>query len=344
MFQGKDLPSTTLLDLFDALGEAVFSASEAGHLTAINAIGASLMGYADPKEALADSFGQMFLSRLPEWPSFVNDALHEAGPTRRRVRTLNRRDEPLLLEIALSVHTDAAGRTVAGIFRDISGSEELARDLVGRNSELEALRQLAVDALRYDELEPLLTSMLEVCSKAVGASGGAIYIYDIASKRLVMGACAGLSKEHAQDLKSLKLGQGITGKVAITRAPILVDDFSSDMTSEFPWMQAVNIRNFASFPLLVKNRLLGIINFFTVGTVLLTGRDFSLLSVLAAQVSLSLDHMVRVEELRDRNAELEKFNRLAVDRELRMVELKKRVRELETTASIDAAQKKIRTV
>ena len=344
MFQGKDLPSSTLLALFDALGEAVFSASESGQLTAVNAIGASLIGYADPKEVLTDSFGQLFLSRLPEWSSFVNDALHESGPTRRRVRTLNRHGEPLLLEIALSVHTGAAGRTVAGIFRDISGSEELARDLVGRNSELEALRQLAVDALRYDELEPLLVSMLEVCSKAVGASGGAIYLYDIASKRLVLGASSGVNKDIVLELKTLKLGEGITGKVAVTRAPILVDDFSNDATLEYPLLRSANIRNFASFPLLVKNRLLGIIDFFTVGTALLTGRDFSLLSVLAAQVSLSLDHMVRVEELRDRNAELEKFNRLAVDRELRMVELKKRVRELETTASIDAAQKKIRSV
>jgi GAF domain-containing protein len=341
MFQGKALPSATLLELFDALGEAVFSATEAGQLTAINAIGAGLLGFSSPDDALMDSAGRFFLAQLPEWSRLVHEVQHTPGPSRCRVKTQSRHGDPLLLELALTLNPDPGNRTLAGIFRDVSGSEEMAHDLVGRNAELEALRQLAVDAMRYDEKEPLLKSMLEVCSKAVGASGGAIYLYDVASKRLLLGATVGMRTDLIQSMKSLKLGQGFTGKVAVTRAPILVDDFSADPNMEFPALRALNVRNFASFPLMVKSRLLGIIDFFTMGSMLLTGRDFSLLSVLAAQVSLSLDHMIRMEELRDRNAELEKFNRLAVDRELRMVELKKRLRELETTASIDAAQKKI---
>jgi chromosome segregation ATPase len=35
------------------------------------------------------------------------------------------------------------------------------------------------------------------------------------------------------------------------------------------------------------------------------------------------------EEIQKRNEELEKFNAIAVDRELRMIELKKKIKELE---------------
>lgn len=318
-----------LTALFDALGDGVFVAGEGGRILSINLAGARALGFDSPEEITSATGGAKLSALFPALGSGINEVLALGQVRVDRIVEESENRQPFIFELVLSP-LPAAEPRVAGIFRDVTAQVKNVRDATARNRELEALRRLAVDAMRMDEQEPLLKSMLEVCIEAVGASGGCIFVYDAATKKLKRSVWQGGPEEITEKRYTVSLGQGLSGKVAVTRTPVHMGDVAAAGPTEKDLPPAPGLRSYASLPLLVKKRLLGVIDFTSVGDRYLGPREFLLLQGLAAQVSLSLDHLVRMEELVDRNAELEKFNRLAVDRELRMIELKKRIRELET--------------
>ena len=83
-------------------------------------------------------------------------------------------------------------------------------------------------------------------------------------------------------------------------------------------------------PLLIEEELIGMM---IIGDKLsgeaYTVQDIELLTTLSPQTSLALNNAISFNEIEKRKAELEKFYKIAVGRELRMVELKKKIKELE---------------
>jgi len=83
-------------------------------------------------------------------------------------------------------------------------------------------------------------------------------------------------------------------------------------------------------PLLVKEELIGII---ILGNKLsgeaYTVQDLDLLTALSVQASIAFNNALSYQEIQKRKEELEKFYKLTVGRELKMIELKKKIKELE---------------
>jgi len=83
-------------------------------------------------------------------------------------------------------------------------------------------------------------------------------------------------------------------------------------------------------PLLVKEELIGIV---ILGNKLsgeaYTVQDLNLLTALSIQASIAFNNALSYQEIQKRKEELEKFYKLTVGRELKMIELKKKIKELE---------------
>lgn len=312
----------SILHLIESLGEGYFVADAEGSIVEANDSSARILGYASVAALLA---APGVLRPLIDW-----DAVRTGGAAVKTRATLVMHDRQRTIEIVAVKFADG----FAGLFRDLAERESLPNEILERNRELEAVRRLATDALLAENRAHLQRHLLQLCIDAVGAQGGTLYLYEQAKKRLRIAVQVGMDPVFAQAVDTIRLGEGFTGKVAVTRIPTLVDQLSTDPRTEFAAIRDLNLANFASYPLVARDRLLGVLNLFTLGESRFTANDVGLLAALAAQASLALDHVTRMEELVERNNELERFNRLAVDRELRMIELKKKIRELETQARL----------
>jgi GAF domain-containing protein len=96
------------------------------------------------------------------------------------------------------------------------------------------------------------------------------------------------------------------------------------------------IRSVIQVPLVSKGERIGVLSLESCKTDVYSQRDLDLVQAIADQISNSLENVRLYEELKQANLELEKrlteleeFHTLAVGRELKMVELKRRIREIE---------------
>jgi signal transduction histidine kinase len=96
-----------------------------------------------------------------------------------------------------------------------------------------------------------------------GTNGGAIYQYDEATKAFHLRATHGMETELIEALRAmpLRLGEGVLGKAAITRAPVQVPDIldqreASDSRAR-PILARFGYRSLLAVPLLFEERIVG---------------------------------------------------------------------------------------
>ena len=127
------------------------------------------------------------------------------------------------------------------------------RDIDEETAALQASLDDLEDALAGDTI---MRRLVELCTSAVGASGGSIMLFDETSRELYIAYAAGLSEGTIHGTR-LKLGEGIAGRVAHTREAELVEGRHGpeDRHRDRP-----AIATAISTPLVAGDELLGVLN------------------------------------------------------------------------------------
>lgn len=129
------------------------------------------------------------------------------------------------------------------------GLEELERESASIQASLAGLE----DALAGDTI---LRRLLDLATRAAGASGGSIMLFDETSSELYIAYAAGLSEGTLHGTR-VKLGEGISGRVARTRQAELVKGTlgGPDRHRDRP-----DIASAICTPLVAEGKLLGVLN------------------------------------------------------------------------------------
>ena len=168
--------------------------------------------------------------------------------------------------------------------------KEKNRQLKARISDLNALHRAAVVMASTIDLEQLLGTMIGLATKVIGARVGSIMLLDDTGKQLRISNAIGIDPEVIRNTR-LPLGESIAGYVAKHGEPLIVKDVEDDRRFRRTNRQRYETKSLISAPLLVKERLLGVIN---LNNKKRGGkfdeRDLKLLVTFANQAAIAIDN------------------------------------------------------
>ncbi|MBI4737477.1 MAG: GAF domain-containing protein [candidate division NC10 bacterium] len=169
-------------------------------------------------------------------------------------------------------------------------------------TELSTLREIGQAIAARLELSAVLEAVVAGAIRLLGSQHAQILLWDEATQRLRYGAAVGPEAALVR-VQDFELGRGITGMVAQTRQPMILDDYrvSPYALPEFPDVVAT-----VTVPILFEDRLLGVLHSHTTEPGRrFTPDDLRLLQMLATQAAITIENARLYDAIRQHAAQLE---------------------------------------
>jgi anti-sigma regulatory factor (Ser/Thr protein kinase) len=161
---------------------------------------------------------------------------------------------------------------------------------------LESLQRITDATLASLSVEQLLRELLLRISEILGTDTAAILLLDDTGTLLHARAAKGIEEEVEQGVK-IPVGRGFAGRIAATRCPLFIEDVDhADILN--PILREKGIRSLLGVPLLVEQRVLGVLH---VGSLVhrdFTAEDTDLLQLAADRAAIAIEHATLYEQRR----------------------------------------------
>jgi len=127
----------------------------------------------------------------------------------------------------------------------------------------------------FSTIHKMLEYALNLVLDAVRAEAGGVYLLDEDREALELTVHRGLPAARVREIEHLELGQGLTGRVALTGKPIVIRNVKG-------------ILSFASVPLRSNFRTYGTLNIQTRANQAFSKRNLQLVTSMACQIGLAV--------------------------------------------------------
>jgi len=139
-------------------------------------------------------------------------------------------------------------------------------------------------------LEDILKLIVSLTANVIKAKICALWLLDKDTGELRIRATQAMSKEYLKD-RSIKLGEGIVGRVAKDKKPVVIPNVQKDESYKKKELaQKEKLVSMLSVPMLVKDEVIGVINVYTVDPYEFTKTDIDLLSAVANQAAVAIEN------------------------------------------------------
>lgn len=146
------------------------------------------------------------------------------------------------------------------------------------------------------DLKEALTAILSLAIDVIGAKLGSVMILDRQKGELYIAASCGLEENVVQNTR-MKLGSSISGFVAQTARPLIVEDIEKDNRFSRINREKYESKSLISAPLMYKDYLFGVINLNNKQNGRpFTADDLQLLSALAIPAAVAIDRANLIAE------------------------------------------------
>ena len=172
-------------------------------------------------------------------------------------------------------------------------------------SYIDALSKIS-EAITSDlYLEDVLKLIVTLTANVMKAKICALWLLDKNAQELKIRATQSMSKEYLRG-RSLKVGEGIVGLVAKEKKPVIIPDVVKDTKyKEKKLAEKEGLVSMLSVPMMVKNRVIGVINCYTTTFYKFTKGDITLLSTVANQAAVAIENTELIVKTKIIQEELE---------------------------------------
>ncbi len=155
------------------------------------------------------------------------------------------------------------------------------------NLQLRILQTITDTALSHLSLNDLFREILSRMNEILTVDTIAILLLTEDGKYLVVRAAKGLEEEVQQDVR-IPIGQGFAGRIAVERRPLVVPDISQiEVVSQ---ILRENVHSLLGVPLLVDDKVIGVLHIGTKQPRLFTEHDVELLQRVADRIARAIDY------------------------------------------------------
>jgi signal transduction histidine kinase/ActR/RegA family two-component response regulator len=132
-------------------------------------------------------------------------------------------------------------------------------DMVRLNQELSVLNAISQTVNQSIDLDEILNKSLDKMMEMIDVKSAGIYLLDEKNNDLVYVAHRGFSKIFLKGMKRLKIGEGVTGKVALSGESIFIEDYPSHPEA-LPLAIEEGLKSLTVIPLKSRGRVYGTLN------------------------------------------------------------------------------------
>jgi two-component system, response regulator PdtaR len=139
-------------------------------------------------------------------------------------------------------------------------------------------------------LEDVLKLIVTVTANVMRAKICALWLLDKDTSELKIRATQAMGQEYLKE-RSIKVGEGIVGLVAKDKKPIAIENVQADARyKEKELARKENLVSMLSVAMMVKKRVIGVINCYTNSEYKFTKSDIDLLSTVANQAAVAIEN------------------------------------------------------
>lgn len=173
--------------------------------------------------------------------------------------------------------------------------------------EVAVLQEATEMILSSMDLDTVLHQILLIVRNYFGTANSSVFLVDPTTQELYCRAHNGYPEELARSLR-IKVGKGVTGWVAQSKAPLYV----SDVSRESRYIAAVeSVKSELALPLLVRDEVIGVLNIGSDKLDYFNEDMIGLLALFAGQAAVALENARLYSTERRRMRQIELINLIA---------------------------------
>ncbi len=170
---------------------------------------------------------------------------------------------------------------------------------------LKALQEISRSIVSDQYLDDVLQLIVTVTAEVMDSKICSIWILDEGEKALKLRATQTIDEDYVRE-RSLRVGEGIVGRVAEERKPIIIDDVLKEPSyKEKKLAEKLKLHSMLSVPMEVKGRAIGVINSYTSRTRRFSSTEIATLSTVANQAAIVIENTQLMVRTRIIEQELE---------------------------------------
>lgn len=289
-------------DFMETIPCGIYMADAQGNLYYVNRAYLDMFGYQRKKDMVGLNIANELCVNPQDRDLFIKAVSERGFVTDYEMKYVRKDGKVVVFSETCQLVKDPGGRAIGseGIVRDVTDERKLEEQLRVENVKLEHILSLHEEISSILKLDELVDFVIAKAIDILDVKRCSLMLLDVNTRELCIKGARGLTEEIIQDTR-VKLGDQISGVVALYGTPLLVNDIDKDSSFIRKSRPSYSSKSFLSVPIKLEKKIIGVVNVADKGTnknELFTQTDLRILSAIVRQAAGAIENANLYRELK----------------------------------------------